>query len=282
MPYPVLALHPSRDTQSLLLRTPPGPGSLLQACIDPLVAIGTLAAAVSFFGGRFDGACLILALLVFAMTFPGSLARDGGGSAGELALDVGAGWLAIVALLAFLGWASRTLELFDPRAILAWSLATPAALFAVHRLLPVLWPRVLAAEGMQKMAVDRRRQRPRPPARRAAARQPPARRAFRGLLRRPRRRIGCRTSCRARTSARCPGSATTRARTASTSSTSRCRWPRSRASSSCSKSCATPRRRSTSCPTSSSPTSSRRASTRSAAAGGGGVRDAVLRLQRRW
>ena len=153
MPYAVLALHPSRDTQSLLLRTPPGPGSLLQACIDPLVAIGTLAAAVSFFGGRFDGACLILALLVFAMTFPGSLARDGGGSAGELALDVAAGWLAIVALLAFLGWASRTLEVFDPRAILAWSLATPAALFAVHRLLPVLWPRVLAAEGMQKTAV---------------------------------------------------------------------------------------------------------------------------------
>src|ERR671915_2555555 len=134
MPYPVVALHPSRDTQSLLLRTPPGPGSLLQACIDPLVAIGTLAAAVSYFGGRFDGACLILALLVFAMTFPGSLARAGAGRAGELALDIAAGWLAIVVLLAFLGWASRTMDVFDPRVLLAWSIATPAALFAVHRL----------------------------------------------------------------------------------------------------------------------------------------------------
>jgi putative colanic acid biosynthesis UDP-glucose lipid carrier transferase len=146
-------LYPSRETQSLLLRTPPGPGSLLQACIDPLVAIGTLAAAVSYFGGRFDGACLILALLVFAMTFPGSLARNGAGRAGELALDISAGWLAIVALLAFLGWASRTLQVFDARALLAWSIATPAALFTVHRLLPVLWPRLLAAEGMQKTAV---------------------------------------------------------------------------------------------------------------------------------
>jgi putative colanic acid biosynthesis UDP-glucose lipid carrier transferase len=37
--------------------------------------------------------------------------------------------------------------------MLAWALATPAALFAAHRLLPVVWPRVLAAEGMHKTAV---------------------------------------------------------------------------------------------------------------------------------
>ena len=135
-----------------MLRTPPGPGALVQAAIDPLVAIGTLAAVVTLFGGRFDGACLILALLVFAMTFPGSLARDTG-SAGGLALDIATGWAAVVVLLLFLGWASRTLGAFDDRAILAWALATPAALFAAHRLLPVLWPRVLAAEGLQKTAV---------------------------------------------------------------------------------------------------------------------------------
>jgi putative colanic acid biosysnthesis UDP-glucose lipid carrier transferase len=153
VPYPVLALHPSKETQSLLLRAPPGPGALLHSCIDPLVATATLAAAVSFFGGRFDGACLILALLVFAMTFPGSLARSTAARAGDLALDIAGGWLAIVGLLAFLGWASRTLDAFDPRVIVAWALATPAALFVAHRLVPVVWPRVLAAEGMQKTAV---------------------------------------------------------------------------------------------------------------------------------
>ena len=135
-----------------MLRTPPGPGVLVRAAIDPVVAIGTLAAVVSLFGGRFDGASLLLALLVFAMTFPGSLARDTG-SAGELALDIVTGWAAIVVLLLFLGWSSRTLDSFDDRVLLAWALATPAALFAAHRLLPVLWPRVLAAEGLQKTAV---------------------------------------------------------------------------------------------------------------------------------
>ena len=127
--------------------------ALVQAAIDPVVAIATLAATVAAFGGRFDGACLILALLVFAMTFPGTLARADASSAGELMLDIVTGWMAIVALLLLLGWSSRTLEIFDPRVLLAWTFATPAALFAAHRLLPGLLPRLLAAEGLRKRAV---------------------------------------------------------------------------------------------------------------------------------
>jgi putative colanic acid biosynthesis UDP-glucose lipid carrier transferase len=124
----------------------------LQAAVDPLVSIATLAAAVSFFDGRFDGACLILSLLVFAMTFPGNLAREWA-SAGELMLDIVTGWLAIVALLLLLGWASRTIGVFDQRVLLAWTLGTPAALFAAHRLLPHVLLRLLAAEGLRKTAV---------------------------------------------------------------------------------------------------------------------------------
>jgi len=152
-----MALQATRASPSQaparLLRSQPGTAALLQAAVDPLVAIGTLAAAVAAFGARFDGACLILALLVFAMTFPGSLAREGGASAGELMLDIVAGWAAIVALLLLLGWSTRTLGAFDPRALLAWTFATPAALFAAHRLLPVVLPRLLAAKGLRKTAV---------------------------------------------------------------------------------------------------------------------------------
>ncbi len=135
-----------------MLRSQPAPGALARAALDPAIATGTLAAAVGAFGGSFDGACLILALLVFAMTFPGGLTSDSG-SAGELALDIVTGWAAVVALLALLGWATRTIGVFDPRVILAWTLATPAALFAAHRLLPLLLPKLLAAEGLHKVAV---------------------------------------------------------------------------------------------------------------------------------
>ena len=154
-------MHATQETrlrpQTRLLHSQPGPGALLQAAIDPIVSIGTLAGVVAFFGGRFDGACLILALLVFALTFPGSLAGEAidgrRASAGELALDIATGWIAIVGLLVLLGWASRTLSVFDQRMLLAWTLATPAALFAAHEVLPRLLPRVLAAEGLRKTAV---------------------------------------------------------------------------------------------------------------------------------
>ena len=64
-----------------LSRGQPGAPALLQAAIDPLVAIAMLAASVGLLGSGFDGGCLILALLVFAMTFPGSLARASAKSA---------------------------------------------------------------------------------------------------------------------------------------------------------------------------------------------------------
>jgi putative colanic acid biosynthesis UDP-glucose lipid carrier transferase len=134
------------------LRSQPGAGPLLQAALDPLVAIGTLAAAASVFGAGFDGAVLILALLVFAMTFPGGLARERE-KAGDLMLEIVTGWVAIVGLLGLLGWATQTLEAFEPRVILAWALATPAVLFAAHRLMPRVLPRVLATQGLEKIAV---------------------------------------------------------------------------------------------------------------------------------
>jgi len=134
------------------MRSQPGPGPLVRAALDPLVAIATLAAAVTLFGAGFDGACLILALLVFAMTFPGGLVRDSE-NAGDLMLEIVTGWVAVLGLLGLLGWATRTLEAFDQQAILAWALATPAVLFAAHRLLPLVLPRVLATQGLQKVAV---------------------------------------------------------------------------------------------------------------------------------
>jgi len=143
------ALH---DTQPRLLLRQLGPAALTRQAIDPVVAIATLVASVLWFEGRFDGTYLILALLVFSMTYPNSLARDASGSA-ALMRDVVTGWLAIVALLALVGWVSGTLGAFDQRAILAWIVATPPLLFAAHRLIPVILPWLLATEGLQRTAV---------------------------------------------------------------------------------------------------------------------------------
>jgi len=140
------------NSQPRLLPSQPRPAALFRAAVDPAVAIGCLVASALWFEGRFGGSHLILALLVFAMTFPGNLARDTA-SAGNLVQGIVTGWLAMVALLLLLGWASGTLGNFDPRALLAWAIATPPALFAAHRLVPLILPRLLAAEGLQRTAV---------------------------------------------------------------------------------------------------------------------------------
>ena len=144
---------PLHEPRARFVRGQPGAAALLQAAVDPLVAIATLATALAAFGGSFDGGWLILSLLVFAMTFPGSLARGSSPGALEQALEIAASWFAVVGLLLLLGWASHTLSAFDERALLAWALGTPAALFGAHRALPLWLPRVLAVEGMHKTAV---------------------------------------------------------------------------------------------------------------------------------
>jgi len=141
-----------RDTQPRLSLSQLGPAALMRASIDPVVAIGILVISVLWFEGRFAGSYLILALLVFSMIYPNSLVQNASDS-GALMRDIVTGWLATIVLLTLVGWVSGTLGAFDQRAILAWFFVTPPALFAAHRLLPAILPRLLAAEGLQRTAV---------------------------------------------------------------------------------------------------------------------------------
>jgi putative colanic acid biosynthesis UDP-glucose lipid carrier transferase len=124
---------------------------LVRMLLEPAVAIGTLAACAWWFRVPFDGAYVILALLLFSLTFPGHAPR--GSSAGAIARDVLTGWVLIVGLLLMLGWATRTIGSFDERVLVAWIAFTPPALFMSHMLAPVVLPRLLAAEGLKRKAV---------------------------------------------------------------------------------------------------------------------------------
>ncbi len=119
------------------------PAAQLISALDPLITIGTLLLCIALFKVRFQGAYLILALLVFSLTFPGR--APGAPGVQALAREVAASWCITVAVLAVIGWATRTLDVFDPRVLLAWLLATPAARFAGHLALPPLLQRVYTA-----------------------------------------------------------------------------------------------------------------------------------------
>jgi len=141
----------TQDTHPRLGQGPLAPSALVRMLLEALVAVGMLAACAAWFGERFDGPYIILSLLVFSLTFPGHVPR--GTSATAIAREVLSGWALAVVLLLMLGWATHMLGSFDPRVIAAWVGLTPVALFAAHVAMPLVLPRVLAAEGMQRVAV---------------------------------------------------------------------------------------------------------------------------------
>src|SRR3954471_15783866 len=118
---------------------PLAPAALIRMLLEALVSVGMLAACAAFFGARFDGPYVILALLVFSLTFPGRSPQ--GTSVGAIAREVLAGWGLVVGLLLMLGWATRTIGSFDPRVMAAWIALTPLALFAAHVATPLVLPR---------------------------------------------------------------------------------------------------------------------------------------------
>ena len=127
------------------------PAAQVAAAIDPLLTIGTLLGCIGFFHIRFQGAYLILALLVFSLTFPGRAPVGGGVRA--LAAQTASSWCSTATVLAVIGWATGTVEVFDQRVLLAWLIATPAARFAGHLVLPPLLQRVYASPHAQRVAV---------------------------------------------------------------------------------------------------------------------------------
>jgi putative colanic acid biosynthesis UDP-glucose lipid carrier transferase len=139
------------NTQPQLLRAQLTSASLLRITLDPLLIILTLFAVTSVLGEAFEGPYLILTLLVFSLTFPGSAPIAS--STGALLREVLVSWTVVAAILVLLGWATHTMQLFPARVMLWWGMTVPFVLFTAHRLTPVLLPRVMAVEGMQRTAV---------------------------------------------------------------------------------------------------------------------------------
>jgi putative colanic acid biosysnthesis UDP-glucose lipid carrier transferase len=125
--------------------------TLVRMLLDPALAIASLYWSAKFFAVAFEGPYIILALLVFSLTFPSETPR--GTSAAGLARQVLGNWTLVVGLLLLLGWATRTLDAVDARVVTTWALFAPVAIFAGQLAFPALLPKLLAAEGLQRVAV---------------------------------------------------------------------------------------------------------------------------------
>jgi len=135
----------------LVLRRQLSASTIFRISLDALIAVGLLLAVAHYYEEPFQGKYLILALIVFSLTFPGAVYSSG--SPLGLARDVLLNWFIVLIILLFFGYASGYLWGFPPSMVIAWSAAVPIALYLAHATLPLLLPKLLALEGVRRNAV---------------------------------------------------------------------------------------------------------------------------------
>jgi putative colanic acid biosynthesis UDP-glucose lipid carrier transferase len=128
-----------------------GRGQLLNAlemALEPLVLVVSLWSVALALEGRLAPSHMILAVVVFSLTFPSEarLAQP----RGRVIVDIVTGWLALAALLALFGHFSGYLDYFPRDTLLAWCWVAPWCQLSAHFALRAAVP---ALRGRPKSAV---------------------------------------------------------------------------------------------------------------------------------
>ncbi|TVO68095.1 undecaprenyl-phosphate glucose phosphotransferase [Denitromonas ohlonensis] len=125
--------------------------STIETFLDPAVAVATLFLVALAYGERPDAPYVIVALIVFSLTFPGALFLHE--RFRRMLRKTVINWLIVAAILVVFGRASGYISVFPEEVIQAWLLATPIALIGMHSLARWVVPNILAMEGYTRTAI---------------------------------------------------------------------------------------------------------------------------------
>jgi putative colanic acid biosynthesis UDP-glucose lipid carrier transferase len=125
--------------------------SIIEMLLDPLILVSTLWGIDFWIEGGVSPPDLLLAIIVFSLTFPGNSYINQ--SHWYLVSRVFAGWLFIVALLVLFGFASRYIQVFDPDVLLTWLWLAPASLVCAHLALRQTAPAIIKLQGEERRAI---------------------------------------------------------------------------------------------------------------------------------
>jgi putative colanic acid biosynthesis UDP-glucose lipid carrier transferase len=125
--------------------------SLIGVVLEPLVLVFSFWATELYFQGNLSGRHIILAVLLFAITFPGTPRLSN--SFWKLMLAVALSWVWTAFLLAVTGIATGSVQLFSPRALLTWFLVAPLSVFTAQCLFRVCAPFLLSLQGPAQRAI---------------------------------------------------------------------------------------------------------------------------------
>src|SRR2546427_9059879 len=125
--------------------------NVLEMTIEPLVLVLSLWGVALLIEGHLRAPHMILALIVFSLTFPSEARLSQ--PARRAIKNLVVGWLALSGLLFFFGYASDLLEYFDHRTLVTWWLVALACQVGSMLLLRWIAPAVRELEGGRKRAV---------------------------------------------------------------------------------------------------------------------------------
>ncbi len=97
--------------------------SLIAAFLEPSLTVFVFLVVSAAFDEPIGRSDLTLCLLIFALTFPGR--NRFWDRTLNTAVEVFTSWMSLLAILALCGYATRSLQLFNPQVLVWWAVATP-------------------------------------------------------------------------------------------------------------------------------------------------------------
>ena len=125
--------------------------SIVESLLTPSALVASLWSVTFFFEGEILPPYLILAVLVFALTFPGQSKLQS--SIGAALIDIGMNWVWIAGLLGITGVATSYIREFDKDVLLTWLWAAPVAEVAAYLVLRAAAPALLKLQGPMQRAI---------------------------------------------------------------------------------------------------------------------------------
>jgi putative colanic acid biosynthesis UDP-glucose lipid carrier transferase len=139
-----------RQPFTRLIRKGESISSLVKHMVEPVVVVGTLLLIAAVFGEPIDQLYLILCLITFSLTFPGSWPE---GRYWNMVNQILVSWLVTFGLLVLFGYATGTLSLFSSDVVVAWGIATPILFFLVLVGLKKMVPKLKVLFGYKKKGI---------------------------------------------------------------------------------------------------------------------------------
>ena len=125
--------------------------NLIEISLDPLVLVVSLWAVAWVVSGHLLPRHVILALVVFSMTFPGSLRLTQ--TLPGVVRHIVVAWLTISGLLLVFGYVSGYLQYFDRDVLVTWWWVAPVSQLLAQLLLRVSTPAIVRFQGPLKRAI---------------------------------------------------------------------------------------------------------------------------------